>query len=108
MNVVTAVPSDANAKPISSAASTDSTPPHGVAINPRACMITTNPIEYRQPRMTAQITSPMAASSTPTGGWMTASDGFAYRSLQKKVDVDSYTAPFIAEVAIRAGATNIA
>jgi hypothetical protein len=64
--------------------------------------------EYSVPRLTAQPISPSATSAGDIGVASTASYSRAYFSLKNTFIVESYTAPFIADDAMRAGATNSA
>src|SRR5919201_1085378 len=92
----------ANAKPMSHAAGSASTP-SGEWIRPRAATTTRNAAAYSRPRKSVHAISPTAMSRGPTGVARIASYVFAYFSL-KKTFTDSYVAPFIAADASRAGA----
>src|SRR6187200_1310330 len=77
----------------------------GDSSRPMASITVTNPIEYTVPRIRVYVSSPSATSRTVIGVARTPSYVFAYFSLKNTLP-DSYTAPFIADAARRAGATN--
>src|SRR6266542_4095244 len=105
IQVVSAIPAPANAYPISTETGSASTA-HQEPIRPIASITTTNIAEYAAPRSSAQVTSPVATSHGRSGVASTASYSLAYFILKKMLYVESKTAPFIAEDASMAGATN--
>ena len=62
------------------------------------------PTAYSSPRISAMMISPSATSTGPRAVWSIASYRRAKRSLKKTFHVESKMAPFIAELASKAGA----
>ena len=60
------------------------------------------------PRSSDQVSSPRATSAVVSGVASICSNSFSYFSLKKKLNVESRSAPFIAEAASMPGATNSA
>ena len=107
MNVVAAMPTAANANATSSATGNASNA-HGETMSPIPSITARNPAEYNPPRSNAQAISPIAMSIGPIGVVSIASYNFTYLNLKNTLNVASYTAPFIADAASNAGATNAA
>src|SRR3954447_17200917 len=102
---VPAIPSPANANPINVAAGSARSA-HHECTRPIDAITMRNATAYRNPRNSAQAISPTAISPTLTGVARIASYVLAYLSLKNTLKVESNTAPFIADDASIAGATN--
>src|SRR5260370_20171608 len=98
-------PTAANANPMSSATGTASTAQNECS-SPRAAITSVNAAAYRQPRNSAQLISPSATSAGRMGVASIASYSFTYFNLKNTLNVESYSAPFIADTARRPCATN--
>ena len=107
MNVVPNMPTAENAKPISVAAGTASNAHQECTVPTRQATIR-NAVAYRPPRISDQAISPTATSRGPSGVASTESYSLANLSLKNTLNVESNTAPFIAEAASSAGATKSA
>src|SRR5688572_15804424 len=99
------MPSAANAKPMSTQIGTDKTT-HGDDVSPRSHIVARNATEYAAPRSIAHEISPTATSAVDNGVVSTASYSFECLILWNTFIVESKIAPFIADAAISAGATN--
>ncbi len=80
---------------------------HSEWIRPSAAITIRNGMAYRPPRISAQPISPAAMSPELIGVASAESYSLAYLSRKKTLKVESITAPFMAEVASRAGATKL-
>src|SRR5882757_5624085 len=103
--VVTATAVAANANPTSSAAGSASTA-HQDPSRPIAPMIAMNTTAYVPPRTIDEATSASAMSIGPIGVARIAWNTLAWRNFMWKLNEPSIIAPFIADAASMAGATN--
>ena len=88
MNDVAAMPTAANPNAMSSAAGSSSTAHHDPT-RPMPTMTIRNPEEYRPPRISAQVISPIATSSGPSEVASIESYSFANFSLKNTLIVES-------------------
>jgi hypothetical protein len=105
--VTTTSPAEANAKPMSAAASGVNSA-HGEWTSPAAVTTPRNAVLTSAPRDSAQPTSPSAMSRTVMGALSMDSYVWSSLSFAYMLNVVSFMAPFIAAVASRAGATKAA